>query len=463
MGVFASSRCISLQMESIQFGHLDRQSRYKKIVSVLHGSNASLSFPDLFKDQHQLKGFYRLINNKAVDHATFLSGYQSGLIAYSKECKDSSPWILVQDTMLTDFNTRSLDLGYTQTVKSNGFLLHHGLLLNQNFVPLGLLHQQVIFRERDEFGKGVQCRSKATENKESNKWMEGVETGIRFTEATGRQLIHVMDREADIVDVMNKCNKAQQLFVIRARHDRSTLTKAEMDKSASPELFRIFHLLPSQPGSHTITRVLHNEKGKEYQADCLLNYCSLKLRGINENITCVWIKEQQAEDAQSPAEWFLLTNRKVENIDDAAETAEIYSKRWTVEDFHKCYKTGCSIEKRQFDSRKALTTSIGLLAITAVVLLQSRYLAKSDHDRPFETIVSNPAEQELAKKLAEKYLKPVDKQLCQPFTVLWWLILIGRLGGHQGIKQKGLPGWQTLWKGYSYFQSLAIGYGYAKI
>jgi len=80
-----------------------------------------------------------------------------------------------------------------------------------------------------------------------------------------------------------------------------------------------------------------------------------------------------------------------------------------------------------------------------------------------ETIVSNPAEQEFAKKLAEKYLKPVDKQLCQPFTVLWWLILIGRLGGHQGIKQKGLPGWQTLWKGYSYFQSLAIGYGYAKI
>lgn len=450
-------------MENIQFGHLDRQNRYKKIISVLHTSNSSLSFPDLFKDQHQLKGFYRLINNKAVDHATFLSGYQSGLMSYSQECDSSEPWILVQDTMLTDFNTRNLDLGYTQTLKSNGFLLHHGLLLNEQFLPLGLLHQQVIFREREEFGKAARWRSKETKDKESNKWLEGVETGINFTKSTGRKLIHVMDREADIVDVINKCNENQQFFIIRARHDRSTLSRAEKDKSVVPEHFRIFHLLPEMTNAIPINRVLHDEKGKAYQANCLMNYAQLQLRGIKEAITCVWIKEQCPTDGQqAPAEWFLLTNQKVENAADAAKVAEIYSKRWTVEDFHKCYKTGCSIEKRQFDSRKALTTSIGLLAITAIVLLQSRYLAQSNHDRPFETVVSNPQEQDLAKKLAEKYLKPIDRQLCKPFSVLWWLILIGRLGGHQGIKQKGLPGWQTLWKGYAYFQSLATGYSYAK-
>jgi hypothetical protein len=88
------------------------------------------------------------MNNKSVNHSTFTSGYGSGLIAYSKEQSNTEPWILVQDTMLTDYNSRSLDLGYTQTERSNGFLLHHGLLLDEQFVPLGLLHQEVIIANR---------------------------------------------------------------------------------------------------------------------------------------------------------------------------------------------------------------------------------------------------------------------------------------------------------------------------
>ncbi|MDB5086159.1 MAG: transposase, partial [Mucilaginibacter sp.] len=86
-----------------------------------------------------------------------------------------------------------------QNEHTNGFLLHHGLLLDEKYVPLGLLHQQVIHRERKEFGKAAQWRTKPTPEKESNKWLEGVKTGIRFSKETGRQLIHVMDREADIL------------------------------------------------------------------------------------------------------------------------------------------------------------------------------------------------------------------------------------------------------------------------
>jgi len=461
MGIFETSRCITLQMEGIRFGHLDRKARYDQVISVLNSSNPSLSFPDLFKNQHQLKGFYRLMNNKSVNHSTFISGYQTGLISYSKEQSNADPWILVQDTMLTDYNSRNLDLGYTQTERSNGFLLHHGLLLDEKYIPLGLLHQEVIHRERSDFGKAAYWRNKPTSEKESNKWLEGVETGIRFSKETGRDLIHVMDREADIADVINKCIRADQYFIIRARHDRSTLTLSEKDKTDTPELFRMYQLLPALPNPFTITRRLRNEKGKEYQAICAMNYCSLKLRDIDQEINCVWIKEQLADQSHPPAEWFLLTNCAIKDEKDAEEIPEIYSKRWTVEDFHKCYKTGCSIEKRQFDSRKALAASIGLLAISAVILLRSRYLAKHQHDTPFEIIITDKAEQELAKKLADKYLMPVDKQLCEPHSALWWVLLLGRMGGHQGFKSKGLPGWQTLHKGYSFFQSMTIGYNYA--
>jgi hypothetical protein len=461
MGIFEESRCIALQVQGTQFGHLDRKHRYNQVISVLHSSNASLSFPELFKNQHQLKGFYRLMNNKSVNHSTFISGYQSGLIAYSQEQSNTDPWILVQDTMLTDYNSRNLDLGYTQTERSNGFLLHHGLLLDERFVPLGLLHQEVIHRERDDFGKALKWRSKSIAEKESNKWLEGVKTGISFSKETGRDLIHIMDREADIVEVINKCIEANQYFIIRARHDRSTLTISEKGKAKTPELYRLFQLMPSLSAPFTIDRPLRNTKGKEYEAKCDMSYHSFKFRGIDKEISCIWVREQTSIEGEKPAEWFLLTNRIIRDKKDAENIADLYSKRWTVEDFHKCYKTGCSIEKRQFDTRKALTTSIGLLAITAIVLLRSRYYAKYQHKIPFGNIVTDKAEQELARRIADKYLMPTDKLLCEPYTALWWLLLLGRMGGHQGLKNKGLPGWQTLWKGYSFFQSLVLGFKYA--
>lgn len=455
MGIFEESRCITLQMHGIQFNHLDRTSRYHRVASVLHSSNASLSFPDLFKDQHQLKGFYRLIDNKAVDHSIFISGYQSGLAQYSKEQKKLTPWVLVQDTMLTNFHTRKvLDLGYTQTEHSNGLILHHGLLLDDAFTPLGLLHQKVIYREREHYKQ-----ARAPEDKETKKWIEGLKTGSEFSGSAGRPLIHLMDREADVADIINAAAGLQgQYFIIRAAQNR-ILT--DNDGNKLPE--KLFTSMPSLHNGKTVMRRLIDQQGKPYQATCAISHGQLNIKGVEKPVNCVWVKETpsgESKDEKELAEWFLLTNLPFDEYVPEV-IVELYSKRWIIEDFHKCYKTGCSIEKRQFDSRKTLTTAIGLLALTAIILLRSRYFAQNSHDEPFENIVTDKQEQILARKIADKYLKPVDKQLCKPYSTLWWLLLLGRMGGHQGFNQKGLPGWQTLWKGYTFFQSLSIGFSYA--
>jgi hypothetical protein len=454
-------RCIALQIAGIRFNHCYRRSRYQQVISVLQSSNPSLSFPHLFKDQHQLKGFYRLINNKKITHSTFISGYQSGLIEYSKEQSSQEPWLLIQDTMVTDFNSRNLDLGYTQTMQSNGFLLHHGLLLDNTGIPLGLLHQQVIHRERNEFGKAKLWKQKEISEKESNKWLEGVRTGVSFSKATGRDIIHIMDREADIVEVVNQCQQNKQYFIIRARHDRSTLSNKQRGKEEALEKFRMFHAMRSAKSNALIKRNLRDAKGNLYAAECHIHYQRFQFRGIEQEVSCVWVKEKRAAKEGQAAEWFLLSNLPIYTVKDAERIAETYSKRWIVEDYHKCYKTGCNIEKRQFDSRKTITTSIGLLALTAVQLLRSRYLAKQHEEAPFEKILPEEDEQKLAVKLALKFLKPIDRQLCKPETTLWWLLLLGRMGGHQGMKQKGLPGWQTIWKGHAHFQSLLEGYRHA--
>jgi hypothetical protein len=208
----------------------------------------------------------------------------------------------------------------------------------------------------------------------------------------------------------------------------------------------------------TIIRVLRNKKGQSYSAACYIHYATFQFRSMATPIQCVWIKEKESSEGETPVEWFLLTNLPVSTTEQAAKMVDLYSKRWTIEDFHKCYKTGCSIEKRQFDSRKTLTTVIGLLALIAVELLRSKYYATEHQDTNFEKMMKSNEEVALAKILADQYLKPIDLTTCKQYSALWWILLLGRMGGHQGIKQKGLPGWQTLWKGYNFFQQVLTGF-----
>ena len=151
MMLFSESSCIKLQKESINLKHKVRQLRYLKVLDTLFKMDISFGFPSIFKCQYDLKAFYRLINNESVNQQDFISGYQKGLNQYSQATPDLKPWVLIQDSMFLDFNTRQVDLGYTQTPNSNGFMLHHGLLLDDHFTPLGLYHQEVFFRERENF------------------------------------------------------------------------------------------------------------------------------------------------------------------------------------------------------------------------------------------------------------------------------------------------------------------------
>lgn len=453
MQISKDNACISLQKESIAFKHVDRQSRYSTLLDTLLSSDLHSSFPVIFKSQYDLKAFYRLINNKAIDMQTFINGYQKGLQLYSKSIEDKEPWLLIHDSMLTDYNSRTVDFGYTQTITSNGFLLHHGLLLDASSVPLGLLHQEVYHRERSDFGKRNQCDTKEIQDKESNKWLNGIKTGQAFTQETQRPLIHIMDREADIEEVIKQCQSTLQNFIIRARHDRSTLSRTEMEKVENKESYRLFQLMRNAANKLIITRTLKDDKGKSYEAKCYLHYASFVFRGLKQKVNCIWLQEIK-EKNQTGVEWFLLSNLNITNTEEAVQILTLYSKRWTIEDFHKCYKTGCSIEKRQFDSRKTLTTAIAFLALPAVILLRSRYLAKVNPEATIDEIIADDETKSIVNALAKKYLQPIDSTICKENTVLWWILLLGRMGGHQGYKQKGMPGWQTIWKGYSYFQQV---------
>jgi hypothetical protein len=81
-------------------------------------------------------------------------------------------------------------------------------------------------------------------------------------------------------------------------------------------------------------------------------------------------------------EWLLLTTLPVESLNQALDIIAWYSRRWTVEEFHKAWKTGCRAEQRQLAEADRLVPLLGALAIVAVCLLGLRDAARCDGAAP---------------------------------------------------------------------------------
>jgi hypothetical protein len=156
----------------------------------------------------------------------------------------------------------------------------------------------VVERNREEFGKREMCKKKVIEDKESYKWITGIKAGQAFSEDTGRKLIHLLDREADIGEVINLFLKDQPAsgFIIRARHNRSTLTNTQRNKVEDVSLFLLFKQISESDQRKKINRVLRNKESKAYEATCWLRYAKYKFRSIDKEITCVHLEEVASTD-----------------------------------------------------------------------------------------------------------------------------------------------------------------------
>lgn len=442
------------QSKFFDFGDKRLNIRAEDCLKTLMNSNPLEGFPRIFEDQHQLKSFYRLMNNKKVTPEKITKGYNKGLqVLLSEQApkRGSSPQVYYQyqDTTYGSFlNRNKLDLGYIENKGDNGVVIHTALLTDRFYTPLGIAHQKQILRDRKMYQKAHDRKKRAFEDKESYKWVETMKWSVEVQKELNVRIIHVADREGDMKDLFNYAFENDLDFMVRARHDRRLPEK----KTAT----KLWDHLRKQKAKTTVKRQLLDSKGKTYIANCELFWESLSPENLDKPIQVVYLRQVDNLQKDQAAEWAIYTNLPITSEEDAVKLFDIYTHRWrTCEDFHKCLKSGCSMEKRQFDSSKAMTNCISILSLTALHLLRMRHLAilKDQHVEK----VLNKNEIQMAKVLADKYLKPVDLQECKPNTVLWLILTIARMGGHQGIRQKGMPGWKTLWLGWSSFKKLMDG------
>ena len=141
-------------------------------------------------------------------------------------------------------------------------------------------------------------------------------------------------------------------------------------------------------------------------------------------------------------EWVLVSTLPVEDQAAAAERLDWYSRRWTIEDYHKGLKTGCRLEASQLRTAERFGALLGFAALVAVRLLQLRDRARQAPGAPV-------GESELTQKVLAGRLAVA--------TNLGFWRGVAQLGGFLGRKGDGEPGWQSLWRGWQELQLLLQG------
>jgi hypothetical protein len=271
--------------------------------------------------------------------------------------------------------------------------------------------------------------------RESAVWAETVAAIGR--PATGSRFISVADRGADVFEHLEGVRDTGWDAVVRAAQDRRLATGG---------------------GSLTTLR-----------AACAMGAATVLTRQGEVAVCVAWRELELLPPRNGPAgrapirvwgvrvwndtlEWLLLTTLPVESLDQALEIIAWYARRWTVEEFHKAWKTGCRAEQRQLEEADRLVPLLGALAIVAIRLLGLRDAARCDGAAPADVPETT------IRILAAKLQQPAE---C--FTTNRdFLRGVARLGGFLARKSDGEPGWQTIWKGWFVLMILVEGYELAQ-
>jgi len=411
---------------------------HKRIVKTASAmlENPKASIPERFSLQKDVKGCYRILNNKTIGYQMLQSQHYENVL---KEASSSSERVLfIQDgSELIYNNLKRTNLGPTADSSGNGIMFHSCLAVklfeNQPHI-LGLTGQKAWIREEKK-----ESRSKGKKEKESQVWQEMIDQIGPVPEEC--MWTTVGDRGADVFSFLESLPVGLDC-VIRSKYDRKILVNGQKQ-----ELKEFLRGLPCMGTTPHYLRAR-----KSFSREITLNFSWEEVKVLPPNaqkekepIEGSYVRVWGEED--SSIEWILFTRSSIGSFEEALEIVNIYRHRWLIEEYHKCLKTGCQIEKVQLKTADRLLTLFWILGVVATQLLQLKTISRINPDDPAEEHVS---------KVSILVLKNIYN-LKSPLTVKEYWRRVAMLVGFMGRKSDGDPGWQKLWKGWNKLQDLCRG------
>lgn len=419
-----------------KLGDKRRNQRTIKLVQHLL-QNPAASLPRATLSWSDLKATYRLLNEEDVTHQALQENHWAQVLDLVNNQKN--PVLLIQDGSVLDYSGRDATsgLGPVGNHKGMGINLHSCLAVSLGSntpAILGLAYQTVWVRPkkaRRRTGSRVQRRQRPTEADIWSNWIPVAD--LDQTKDVPR--VFVGDRGNDIFKFVDVCKQKNWDCLYRACQNRIIHVKDKkyslmpwvrsLDIGGKKE-----HQLRSRDGKPARTIELKISWGEiEIQPPQIDKKAKNPITAWC--IRC-WNEEEDLE-------WILISTLPVLDIQSAIEKAQWYSHRWIIEEYHKCLKTGCSVEKRHLQSAKGLMALVGILGIIATKLLELRSISREAKDVPAKEAIP------------EIFIRVLMRKLClkdNAITMKGFWKYVARLGGFIGRKSDGDPGWQTLWIGW---------------
>lgn len=414
----------------------------------------------MFDSDSQAEGFYRFVNNDHVDSAGVLAGH---IGASLRRAEQERICLAVHDTTELSYSGRAPRAGLGRVGGTDaGYLAHVSLLVSSDGerVPIGVAALGHFARTGPQKRKQSSGKRRADTSRESMRWQRQC---AQLEELRGERFeaIHVMDREADIYDLVAWAVQNGARFVIRAAQDRSIVdddaTRLFDSLGAlTPMVTRAIEVserparaTPSQRkrypkrSAHTATIAMAGKRVVLRRAQG----ASTELPATTEvNVVRVW--EPTPLPGEPAIEWVLLTSEPIDTEELLCRVVEWYRARWTIEEFFKALKSGCALERRQLESYEALTIALAIFVPVAWRMLLLRSLSRSCPDADATTVLNDVQLRVLALKLRRERSTLVTVEHC--------LYAVAKLGGH--LNSNGPPGWQTLGRGYERLLILEEGF-----
>jgi hypothetical protein len=319
---------------------------------------------------------------------------------------------------------------------------------------LGLIHGQFLSRSE---GRKAERRHLPIEQKESYRWLQGADIAADIC-ATARQVTVVADREADIFEAFARRPASVELLV-RAAQDRSLEDGGRLFERSDglPVMARATLELPAKPGRRARSAVL----AVRFMAAELAKPQNGVLRHAPDSISVhlVDLREIDPPAGEAAVHWRLLTTHPVRDATEALAVADLYRRRWAIEQLFRTMKTqGFDIEGVRIEDEQPRCNLV-MAALTAAVIVQQLVHARDGKPglhgvlRPI-TDAFEPEDAPLLAAYCAKLEGKTDRQKNPhpPGSLAYAAWVCARLGGWTGYYGRLGPvvmlhGWQQFQAG----------------
>jgi hypothetical protein len=451
--------CDELRLASL--GDVRRTKRLSSMGEAL-SARPGVSLPEAMVTAADLEATYRFLANDAVTAEQLLLPHATATLS---RASTFSNVYAVSDSTECRFSglARREGLGRL-TNGGQGFVAHMCLLVadSKRRVPLGIAAMETICRTGPKPKKQKRRKRKDNPRRESLRWWRVVQA-VSVPLRARTSVIHVMDREADIYELLSHLTVERERFIVRVSFDRRVVSgkqKQLLSESLREEEVLLEREVPLSK------RRGHPKGGNRRQTNPPRQYRLASLSIARKRVSIrrpkgtllsypqrielnvVHVYEKSPPDGEDPVDWKLFTSEPIDTAADVESVVDGYRTRWVIEEFFKALKTGCAYERSQLESYHSLHNLLCVMIPVAWQLLAMRTMAREEPTAA-ASLVMTATQQEVLKAVATTPLSP------EP-SAQEVLAAVARLGGH--IKNNGPPGWLVLGRGMHALRMYEIGW-----